>query len=88
MNLPGLHAYAQKCIAAGEEIEFRVGSSVPYDLSVVRLGPDPESREQDPVLDTVRVEKPQPQPIHPGSYVHMSKGLPPERRLTQLTLEV
>jgi putative membrane-bound dehydrogenase-like protein len=87
VNLPGLHAYAQKSIAAGEEIEFRVSSSVPYDLSVVRLGPDPESREQDPVLDTVRVEKPQSQPIHPGSYVHVSNGLPPERRLTQLTLE-
>ncbi|MDP7106731.1 MAG: hypothetical protein QGH41_06610, partial [Roseibacillus sp.] len=30
VNLPGLHAYAQKSIAAGEEIEFRVSSSVPY----------------------------------------------------------
>ena len=37
IDLPGLHAYAQKT-AAGEEIEFRVSSSVPHDLSVVKLG--------------------------------------------------
>ena len=29
IELPGLHAYAQKTIAAGEEIEFGVSSSVP-----------------------------------------------------------
>ena len=87
IDLPGLHAYAQKSIAAGEEIEFRVSSSVRYDLSVVRLGSDPENRDQDPVLESLRVEKPKSQPIHPGSYVHVSKGLPNERRLSQLTLE-
>jgi putative membrane-bound dehydrogenase-like protein len=87
INLPGLHAYAQKSIVAGEEIEFRVSSSVPYDLSVVQLGSDPENRDQDPVLERFRVENPKSQPIHPGSYVHVSKGLPGERRLSQLTLE-
>ena len=87
VNLPGLHAYAQKSIAAGEEIEFRVSSGVPYDLSVVRLGEDPEDRDKDPVLKTFRVEKPNAQPIHPGSYVHVSNGLPGGRRLSELTLE-
>ncbi|MCH2184178.1 MAG: hypothetical protein MK108_19440, partial [Mariniblastus sp.] len=87
VNLPGLHAYAQKSIAAGEEIEFRVSSSIPYDLSIVQLGQDPESREKDPVLKTFRVEQPQAQAIHPGSYVHVAKALPVERRLSELTLE-
>ena len=87
IDLPGLHAYAQKSIAAGEEIEFRVSSSVPYDLSVVQLGQDPESRDKDPVLKIFRIEQPQTQPIHPGSYLHVAKALPVERRLSQLTLE-
>lgn len=87
VNLPGLHAYAQKSIAAGDEIEFRVSSTVPYDLSLVRLGSDPEKREGDPVLEAVTVKTPQVQPIHPGSYVQVSKGLPAERRLAGLTLE-
>lgn len=87
VNMPGLHAYAQKSIAAGEEIEFRVSSDVPYDLSVVQLGPDPENRDNDPVLETFRVEQPKAQPIHPGSYVHVSNGLPDQRRIDQLTLE-
>ena len=81
IDLPGLHAYAQKSIAAGEEIEFRVSSSVPYDLSVVQLGLDPDDRDGDPVLKRYRVEQPRIQPIHPGSYVHVAKGLPGERRL-------
>jgi N,N-dimethylformamidase len=87
VDLPGLHAYAQKSIAAGEEIEFRVSSSVPYELSVVQLGPDPENRDKDPVLKTFQVEKPSTQSIHPGSYLHVAKALPVERRLSQLTLE-
>lgn len=87
ISLPGVHAYAQKSIAAGEEIEFRVSSSVPYDLSVVKLGPDPQDRDHDPVLESLQVEEPKIQPIHPGSYVNVADGLPDTRRLTQLTLE-
>ena len=87
VDLSGLHAYAQKSIAAGEKIEFRVSSNVPYDLSVVQLGPDPENRDDDPVLETFRVENPKSQSIHPGSYVHVANGLPDERRLTEFTLE-
>ena len=66
IDLPGLHAYAQKSIAGGEEIELRVSSAVPYDLSIVQLGPDPENRGKDPVLKTFRVEKPSIQPISSG----------------------
>ena len=87
IDLPGLHAYAQKSIAAGEEIEFRVSSSVPYDLSVVKLGADPENREKDPALQSFQVEQPQTQPIHPGSYLHVDKALSAERSLSALTLE-
>jgi hypothetical protein len=87
IDLPGLHAYAQKSIAAGEEIEFRVSSSVPYDLSVVKLGADSENRDKDPVLQSFRAEQPQTQPIHPGSYLHVDKALPAERSLSALTLE-
>ena len=87
VNLPGLHAYAQKSIAAGEEIEFRVSSAVPYELSLVQLGPDPENRDEDPVLERIQVEHPQAQPIHPGSYVHVPKGLPAGAPLAEFTLE-
>ena len=85
--LPGLHAYAQKSIAAGEDIEFRVSSRVPYQLSVVKLGADPDNRENDPVLKTFDIDAPRSQPIHPGSYVHVANGLPSERRLNACTLE-
>ncbi len=87
ITLPGLHAYAQKSIAAGEEIEFRVSSDIPYELTIVKLGKNPESRDADPVLHAFRAEEPKPQPIHPGSYVHVADGLPAERPLTSLTLE-
>ena len=85
--LPGLHAYAQKSIAAGDEIQFRVSSDVPYQLSVVQLGPDPQNRDNDPVLKTFYAKEPRQQPIHPGSYVHIDSGLPSDRPLSGLTLE-
>ena len=87
ITLSGLHAYAQKSMVAGEEIEFRVSSTVPYSLSVVQLGPDPENREKDPVLAVEQVGNVKNQPIHPGSYVHVANGLPAERRMTAFTLE-
>ncbi|MFT5122008.1 MAG: putative membrane-bound dehydrogenase-like protein [Verrucomicrobiales bacterium] len=85
--LPGLHAYAQKSIAAGEAIDFRVSSTVPYTLSVVQLGSDPDHRDSDPVLKTFRVDAPQTQPIHPGSYVHVNNGLADDAPLPSFTLE-
>ena len=87
ITLPGLHAYAQKSIAAGEEIEFRISSTADYKLSVVKLGSDPESRENDPVLKEFPASDARTQPIHPGSYVHIENALPADRRLSQLTLE-
>ena len=50
VDLPGLHAYSQKSVSAGDEIGFRVSSKVPYKMSIVRLGKDPENRDNDPVL--------------------------------------
>ena len=87
VTVPGLHAYAQKSIAAGEDIAFRVSSEVPYRLSVVRFGEDPEKRSKDTVLESFYEPKPQSQSIHPGSYVHVDKGLPSGKPLSQLTLE-
>ena len=87
IDLPGLHAYAQKSIAAGEEIEFRVSSQVPYRLQVVQLGEDPENRDTDPVLTSFDVDAPRSQAIHPGSYVHVENCLPAERRIPRLTIE-
>ena len=40
IELRGLHAYAEKSIAAGETIHFRTSSTVPCQLSVVRLAGD------------------------------------------------
>lgn len=87
ITLPGMHAYAQKSISAGQEIKFRVSSSVPYELSVVQLGENPENRDNDPVLTTFTAKRPRRQAIHPGSYVHVDNSLPSERPLTGLTLE-
>ena len=87
VQLPGLHAYSEKSVAAGDEINFRVSSSIPYKMSIVKLGKDPDSRDNDPVLKIFQVKEPKTQPIHPGSYVNVSKGLPSNRRLSQLTIE-
>ena len=85
--LPGLHAYAEKSVAAGETIHFRTSSSAPYKLSIVRLAGEVDDQESDVVLHTFEESAPRSQSICPGSYVHIDKGLPTDEDLRALTLE-
>ncbi|MEW4570726.1 LamG domain-containing protein [Tautonia sp. JC769] len=87
LDLPGLHAYAEKSIAAGDPIRFRVSSTVPFELSICRLGPDIDDRSGDEVLEVAGDFPASPQPIHPGSYVHIERHLPPGEAIDSLALE-
>ena len=87
MKVPGVHAYAEKSVAAGDTIHFRVSSTVPYELSVCRLGPEVDNFESDEVLYTFPKAEPKLQEIHPGSYVHVENGLPADQALEAITLE-
>jgi len=87
LELDGLHAYAEKAVTAGDTIHFRVSSTVPYELSVCRLGPAVDDPAGDEVLVAFPPSPPVPQPIHPGSFVHVDKGLPAGESLEALTLE-
>jgi hypothetical protein len=82
-----VEAYAQKSVAAGETIDFRVSSPVPYQLSVVRLGWDITSPSRDRTLYTFPQFPASQQSIRPGSYVHVETALDPTATFTQLTLE-
>ena len=75
MPLVGLHAYAQKSLAAGETVEFRVSSTVPYRLDVCRLAGPVDEAASDIILGSVDADAPLQQPIYPGSYVHVQKAL-------------
>lgn len=82
----GVHAYPmQHSVAAGEELALHVSSTVPYQLGLYRLGLEVDNPETDILLHRFLDASPTPQPIHPGSYVHIEKGLPIE--LSALTLE-
>ncbi len=87
MPLEGLHAYAEKILSAGDTIHFRVSSTVPYELSVCRLGHSVDDPAGDEVLHTFPESPPVSQPIHPGSFLHVSHGLPADQSFAALTLE-
>jgi N,N-dimethylformamidase len=87
LPLPGLHAYAQKSLAAGEPIEFRVSSTVPYRLDVCRLAGPVDDAQTDVVLKSFEETSPRQQAIHPGSYVHVEKLLPAALGENPFTLE-
>lgn len=88
VELPGIHGYSgQKTIFAGDTIRFYISSTVPYRLSVCRLGPGIDDRSTDTVLKTFPPSEPFSQPIHPGSYLYVEKGLAPDFPLKGLTLE-
>ena len=87
LELPGLHAYAEKSIAAGETIHFRTSSTVPNRLRICRLDGEVDNLDEDVVLHEFPQAQPTPQPIHPGSYIHVERALPTESPLKALSLE-
>ena len=72
---------------AGETVRFYVSSSVPYTMSVCRLGHDVNDRRADIVLHQFESARAGIQPIHPGSYILVEKGLEADFKLRGLTLE-
>jgi hypothetical protein len=87
LELAGLHAYAEKSVAAGGTIRFRVSSTVPYQMSVRRLGLDVDDPASDEVLERFAAPHPLSQAIHPGSYVHVDRGPAAAGSLEQLSIE-
>lgn len=88
LRLPGVHGYADcKSVAAGELVRFHISSDRGYRLSVCQLGSDVEGRSDDLVLHAFAPSPARVQPIHPGSYVLVEKGLDAMLPLSGLTLE-
>ena len=77
--VPGVHAYAQRSLRAGDSAEFRVSSDTPFDLTVVRTASGDE-------VASLQEREPEVQPIHPGSYVHIEGGFG-GRQFEELSVE-
>ena len=86
-SFPGLHAYAQKSIAAGEDIIFRVSSSVPYRLRVLRLAGEVDNPADDIEIGKFSNTSPSVQSVHLGSYVHVPHSLADEDLKHGFTIE-
>jgi len=74
MVVPGVHSYAEMSVFGGDTVHFRTSSTVPYELSICRLGANLDGPDQDEVLYTFPVKEPFPQAIYPGSYIHVPPG--------------
>ena len=79
VRVPGVHAYCQRSVEAGQAVDFRVSSDTPYELTVSRTA------NGEPIA-SLRNRQPSVQPIHVGSYVHVADGLE-DRQFDALTLE-
>jgi N,N-dimethylformamidase len=85
LALPGVHAYAnEKSVHAGEEISFFVSSDVPYVLSICK----PAQGGEDETLHTFPQSQPRVQPIAPGSYLHIDRGLPANQIYEAFSVEI
>ena len=83
---PGVHAYPlEHSVAAGGTLELCVSASAGYSLTIHRLGTHIDHPEADPALATLGNFGPLPLPVHPGSYIHIPRGL--RRSLSQFTVE-
>ena len=86
LAVPGVHAYPlAHSVAAGDTLELCVSASVPYRLSICRLGVKVDDPAGDTVLTRFDESAANPQQIHPGSYVHLEKRL--RGTLRAITLE-
>ena len=86
--LYGLHAYTDKLsVEPGEEIQFHATSTVPYSLSVCRLGEEVDDPAGDQILKEFAQSPPRMQPIRPGSYIHVENGLDAEKPIEAITIE-
>jgi hypothetical protein len=76
IEVPGIHAYPMEhSVAAGDTLELCVSASVPYSMSMCRLGLNVDDPAGDTVLANIGHQDPNPQPIHPGSYVYVARSL-------------
>lgn len=88
LHLPGVHGYADcKSLHAGETVRFHLSADRTHRLSVCRLGHDVEGRSDDEVLQAFAAAPARVQAIHPGSYVHVDKGLDASLPLQGLAVE-
>ena len=84
---PGLHAYAQKSLTAGDEIVFRVSSSIPYNLRVLRLDGEVDDPASDIEIGRFTDVSAGVQPVYLGSHVHVPKSIEQSEIREGLTLE-
>ena len=86
--LYGMHAYTDKLsVEPGDEVQFLTNSTVPYSLSVCRLGEEVDDPAGDKILMEFPESAPRLQPIHPGSYVHVDQGITADQTLDAMTIE-
>ncbi len=86
VQVPGVHAYPlEHSLAPGETLELCISSSVPYRMSICRLGLQVDDPAGDQVMAQFDEAAGNPQPIHPGSYVRINGTL--REPLAALTLE-
>ena len=85
-SVRGVHVYADReSVFPGQVIRFHVSADTPWRAGVCRLGMVVDDPGGDEVLRDFGVQPSGMQPIHPGSYVHVPRGL--TDGLTSLTVE-
>jgi hypothetical protein len=76
LAVPGVHAYPlEHSVPAGGTLELCVSNSVPYRLEICRLGLQVDDPAGDAVVAKFETSPPNPQPIHPGSYLAIEKNI-------------
>jgi hypothetical protein len=91
VTVSGVEGWAEKSVAAGGTVNFRISSPVSYTLEIVRLGWDLDAANgaapnRDWVLKSFS-KTPSPQTYRPGSYIHVERALSPSQAYSAMTLE-
>lgn len=76
--LIGLHAYCERSIFKDEPIRLKCSSQSGYTIKIHHLAKEIDDLDKCALLYTHQNNHPITQDIHPGSYILIEQGLPPE----------
>ena len=87
VKVPGLHAYAERYLYAGDTLHLKCASTIPYHCTIHKLDSPLDKTEKATQLEEIPLCEGKIQDIHPGSYVRIQNSFPAQAKIGTLAIE-
>lgn len=87
VKVPGLHAYAERYLYAGDTLHLKCANTIPYHCTIHKLDSPLDKTEKATQLEEIPLCEGKIQDIHPGSYVRIQNSFPTQAKIGTLAIE-